>query len=93
MNTQSKSATWDQDRNHLLHPYTRFFRLVHDEGSQVISSASGMHVFDDKGDKYLDGIAGLWLREHRSRPQGDGRGDRGSGSEDAVLQPLRSFHE
>ncbi len=59
MNTQPKSKSWEQDRDHLLHPYTDFSTFK-TEGSQVISSASGMHVTDDQGREFLDGIAGLW---------------------------------
>lgn len=59
MTTQPKSNTWKQDRDHLLHPYTDFSTFK-SEGSQVISGASGMYVTDDTGQKFLDGIAGLW---------------------------------
>lgn len=59
MTTLPKSTAWAQDRDHLLHPYTDF-STFHDEGSQVISGASGMHVTDDQGRQFLDAIAGLW---------------------------------
>ena len=59
MTMQPKSIAWQQDRDHVLHPYTDFSTFK-SEGSQVISGASGMHVSDDQGRKFLDGIAGLW---------------------------------
>lgn len=59
MNTEITNSAWSQDRDHLLHPYTDFSTFK-TEGSQVISSANGMYVTDDKGKRFLDGIAGLW---------------------------------
>lgn len=59
MNKPDANSTWAKDRAHVLHPYTDFSSF-HDEGSQVIDGASGMHVTDTDGRKLLDGIAGLW---------------------------------
>ncbi|MDX1786086.1 MAG: aminotransferase [Roseovarius sp.] len=59
MTAATKSDTWTADRDHLLHPYTDF-STFHEEGSQIIESASGMHVIDSDGNKLLDGIGGLW---------------------------------
>ncbi|MBL4712669.1 MAG: aminotransferase class III-fold pyridoxal phosphate-dependent enzyme [Gammaproteobacteria bacterium] len=56
--TQSKSI-WQKDKAHFMHPYTDY-STFHEEGSQVISEASGNYIVDDKGHKMLDGIAGLW---------------------------------
>jgi adenosylmethionine-8-amino-7-oxononanoate aminotransferase len=47
------------DKDHFIHPYTDF-SVFDREGSQVISSARGVTVTDDKGRDYLDAIAGLW---------------------------------
>lgn len=47
------------DIEHFIHPYTDF-ATFRQEGSQVTARASGVHIFDDEGRKYLDGIAGLW---------------------------------
>lgn len=47
------------DIEHFIHPYTDFATFK-SEGSQVVASASGVHVVDDEGLRYLDGIAGLW---------------------------------
>ncbi|QIE44630.1 aminotransferase [Pseudohalocynthiibacter aestuariivivens] len=59
MTAQTKTDAWTADRDHLLHPYTDF-STFREEGSQVIESASGMHVIDSEGNKLLDGIGGLW---------------------------------
>ena len=50
---------WQMDKDHYIHPYTDF-AIFAEEGSQVISGASGVTVTDDKGRDYLDAIAGLW---------------------------------
>ncbi|NEI71612.1 aminotransferase [Rhizobium lusitanum] len=47
------------DIEHFIHPYTDF-ATFRQEGSQITASASGVHIFDEEGRKYLDGIAGLW---------------------------------
>jgi len=55
----SVKTVWQSDKDHVIHPYTDF-STFHDEGSQIISSAKGNYVYDDEGNRYLDGIAGLW---------------------------------
>lgn len=59
MSKAAANSAWAKDRAHVLHPYTDFSTFA-GEGSQVIESASGMHVIDSDGNKLLDGIAGLW---------------------------------
>ena len=59
METSTNNSVWQKDRAHVLHPYTDFSSF-HDEGSQIIDTASGVHVTDTNGRKLLDGIAGLW---------------------------------
>ncbi len=80
MTTHPKSTAWAQDRDHLLHPYADF-STFHDQGSQVISGASGMHVNDDQGRQFLDGIAGLWCVNI-----GHGRRDMAEAIADQVMQ-------
>lgn len=58
-NDFNQTEIWEADRAHFIHPYTDFASF-HSEGSQIISSASGMHVIDADGRQYLDGMAGLW---------------------------------
>jgi len=60
MSTKKVSASiWQMDKDHFIHPYTDFSSFEA-EGSQVISHAKGVMVTDDKGNEYLDAIAGLW---------------------------------
>ena len=59
MTVPTKSEAWTADRDHLLHPYADF-ATFHEEGSQVIERAEGMHVIDSDGNKLLDAIGGLW---------------------------------
>ncbi|ARP90164.1 aspartate aminotransferase family protein [Bordetella genomosp. 9] len=48
-----------QDIRHQLHPYTNAVkhRTV---GPRVIERGEGIYVYDDQGNKFLEGMAGLW---------------------------------
>ncbi|UTW12596.1 aminotransferase [Marinobacterium rhizophilum] len=50
---------WEQDKAHFIHPFTDF-SVFEKEGCDIITESRGEYVFDGKGNKYLDGIAGLW---------------------------------
>ena len=47
------------DIAHHLHPYTQL-RQLEREGPLVIVRGEGVHVFDEHGNRYLEGMAGLW---------------------------------
>jgi adenosylmethionine-8-amino-7-oxononanoate aminotransferase len=47
------------DRRHLIHPVTSY-RTHERRGATVLKSASGVHIQDAAGNRYLDGFAGLW---------------------------------
>ena len=47
------------DREHFLHPFTDFAEL-NKKGSRIITRADGPYLWDSEGNKYLDGMAGLW---------------------------------
>jgi 4-aminobutyrate--pyruvate transaminase len=47
------------DLAHHLHPYTQL-RQLEREGPLVIVRGEGVHVFDEHGNRYLEGMAGLW---------------------------------
>ena len=47
------------DAAHHLHPFTDFAALAK-EGSRVITKADGCWLWDSDGNRYLDGMAGLW---------------------------------
>ena len=48
-----------RDLAHLLHPATNLGQL-HREGPLVQTHAKGVYVWDNKGKRYLEGMAGLW---------------------------------
>ncbi len=50
---------WRMDRDHYIHPWTDF-SVFKEEGSLVIAESEGAYVFDSDGNRYLDGIGGLW---------------------------------
>jgi adenosylmethionine-8-amino-7-oxononanoate aminotransferase len=52
-------ALWQMDKDHFIHPYTDYATFK-EEGSQVIVDAEGAYVTDAHGNRFLDGIAGLW---------------------------------
>jgi 4-aminobutyrate--pyruvate transaminase len=48
-----------RDVEALLHPYTN--AAVHRQvGPHVIERGEGVHVYDDAGNRYIEGMAGLW---------------------------------
>ena len=59
MSKVAQKDVWQMDKDHFIHPYTDFSTFGQ-EGSQVISRASGVHVIDNEGSRYIDAIAGLW---------------------------------
>ncbi|MEM7207807.1 MAG: aminotransferase [Pseudomonadota bacterium] len=50
---------WQKDKDHYMHPWTDFSSFK-EKGSLVVAEAEGCYVSDSEGNKYLDGIAGLW---------------------------------
>jgi 4-aminobutyrate--pyruvate transaminase len=48
-----------RDRSFHLHPATNL-RAVLTEGPLVITRGEGVHVYDDEGRRYIEGMAGLW---------------------------------
>lgn len=53
------NSTHMRDIAHHLHPYTNAARHE-DVGPIVISRGEGVYVYDDQGNRYLEGLAGLW---------------------------------
>lgn len=48
-----------KDIAYVLHPYTNARR--HEEtGPMIIGRGEGVHVYDDQGKEYIEGLAGLW---------------------------------
>ena len=50
---------WQQDHDHVLHPYTHFDSFKKD-GSLVLVEGEGCYVTDASGNRYFDGIGGMW---------------------------------
>ena len=50
---------WQQDHDHVLHPYQHFDSFKK-EGSLVLVEGDGCYVTDANGRRYLDGIGGMW---------------------------------
>ncbi|MFQ5566260.1 MAG: aminotransferase class III-fold pyridoxal phosphate-dependent enzyme, partial [Paracoccaceae bacterium] len=48
-----------KDRDHYIHPWTDFSTFK-EEGSDVIVESEGAYIFNSDGDRFLDGIGGLW---------------------------------
>jgi 4-aminobutyrate--pyruvate transaminase len=53
------SAAGRSDIAHHLHPYTQL-RALERDGPLVIVKGDGVHVIDEHGKRYLEGMAGLW---------------------------------
>lgn len=52
-------ALWRKDRDHNIHPWTNFATFK-EEGSMVMAESEGVYVYDSDGNRYIDGIGGLW---------------------------------
>jgi adenosylmethionine-8-amino-7-oxononanoate aminotransferase len=50
---------WTKDRDHFIHPWTDFSSFQ-EKGSMVLTESEGAHIYDSEGNRYLDGIGGLW---------------------------------
>ena len=53
------STAQQQDVNYLLHPYTNAVKHAA-VGPRIIDRGEGIYVYDDKGNRYLEAMAGLW---------------------------------
>ncbi|ETX26904.1 aspartate aminotransferase family protein [Roseivivax isoporae] len=47
------------DIAHSVHPYTNM-RLHEEQGPMIITRGDGVHVYDDQGKEYIEGLSGLW---------------------------------
>ncbi|HTP75036.1 MAG TPA: aminotransferase [Burkholderiaceae bacterium] len=57
--TTTLSPAARRDIAHHLHPYTQLRQLERD-GPLVIVRGDGVHVVDEHGKRYIEGMAGLW---------------------------------
>jgi 4-aminobutyrate---pyruvate transaminase len=58
VNYQGNSAA-SRDVAYHLHPYTNF-RVLERDGPLIVTRGEGIHVYDDSGNEYIEGLAGLW---------------------------------
>ena len=56
---QPLTNTQMRDAEALLHAYTNT-PVLRDTGAHMISRGSGIHVYDDAGKPYIEGMSGLW---------------------------------
>src|SRR5487761_886277 len=56
---QKPNSAASRDIAYHLHPYTDLERQE-SEGPLVITHGKGIHVFDETGKEYIEGMAGLW---------------------------------
>ena len=50
---------WQKDKDHHVHPWADFATFK-EKGSMVLAEAEGAYICDSEGNRYLDGIGGLW---------------------------------
>ena len=50
---------WAKDRAHVIHPFSDLASLKED-GCMIMAEGEGVHVYDSDGNRYIDGIGGLW---------------------------------
>jgi len=56
----NQTKRWQEmDARHHLHPFTTHADLA-GKGARVITRAEGVYVYDSEGNKFIDGMAGLW---------------------------------
>ncbi len=61
------TADWvSRDLRAVWHPFTQH-SLWPDDDPLVIESASGVHLVDERGRRYLDGVSSLWVTVHGHR--------------------------
>jgi 4-aminobutyrate---pyruvate transaminase len=53
------NSSASRDVAFLLHPYTNL-RIHRKKGPMIITRGRGVHVYDDQGKEYIEGLAGLW---------------------------------
>jgi 4-aminobutyrate--pyruvate transaminase len=56
---QNPNSASARDRQSLIHPMTDLVRHAK-EGPLVIERGEGVFVYDDVGNRYLEGVSGLW---------------------------------
>ena len=53
-------ALWQADLDHCIHPWTDFSDWPR-TGSTIMVRGEGAYVWNAEGEKFIDGIGGLWF--------------------------------
>lgn len=56
---RSRHEWQELDKEHHLHPFTNHKEL-HKKRSRIITRADGVYIYDIDGNRFLDGMSGLW---------------------------------
>lgn len=59
----SRLSVRDQYNSHLMHPWSNLPNLGQDETTPVIVRAEGAYIYDEQGQRLLDGPAGMWCMQ------------------------------
>lgn len=57
--THPTAALQKADQQHYLHPFTEHAAMWK-HGTRIITRAEGCYIYDSEGNRYFDGMAGLW---------------------------------
>jgi len=52
-------ALWQLDRDHIIHPWIDL-GTARTREPVIVSAAEGVHIFDSRGQRMIDGIGGMW---------------------------------
>ena len=52
-------ALWQQDRDHIIHPWIDLGSAKTRE-PLIVAAAEGVHIYDSRGHRMIDGIGGMW---------------------------------
>jgi adenosylmethionine-8-amino-7-oxononanoate transaminase len=64
MNYQELSQ---KDKKYIWHPFTQQKEWEKNDDNVIIVRGKGVHLYDAKGKKYLDGVSSLWCNVHGHR--------------------------
>src|SRR5712671_471776 len=52
-------ALWQQDRDHIIHPWIDLGTAKTRE-PLIVAEAEGVHIYDSRGHRMIDAIGGMW---------------------------------
>lgn len=51
----------EQEKRYFINPYTNL-KDIRKSGSLIIEKGKGIYVYDDNNNRYIEGLAGLWIK-------------------------------